>query len=134
MKRITIGLDIAISVFQVHSEDPSGKIVLQKRLRRSQVLAFFAGLEPALIGIEACGSALLQNDLSGRILDVNLENARRDIQPDRGSLHRDGLRRWSLLTTPAWHIRCRQGAVHPALRDPVRRPSAGPRRMAVGAG
>jgi transposase len=31
---------------------------LQKRLRRSQeVLAFFAGLEPALIGIEACGSA-----------------------------------------------------------------------------
>ena len=57
MKRITIGLDIAKSVFQVHGEDSSGKIVLQKRLRRSQVLAFFAGLEPALIGIEACGSA-----------------------------------------------------------------------------
>jgi transposase len=57
MKRITIGLDIAKSVFQVHGEDSSGKIVLQKRLRRSQVLAFFAGFEPALIGIEACGSA-----------------------------------------------------------------------------
>jgi transposase len=57
MKRITIGLDIAKSVFQVHGEDSSGKIVLQKRLRRSQVLAFFAGLEPVLIGIEACGSA-----------------------------------------------------------------------------
>jgi transposase len=55
MKAITIGLDIARSVFQVHGE--TGKIVLQKRLRRSQVLAFFAGLEPALIGIEACGSA-----------------------------------------------------------------------------
>jgi transposase len=57
MKTITIGLDIAKSVFQVHAEDASGKMVLQKRLRRSQVLAFFAGLEPALIGIEACGSA-----------------------------------------------------------------------------
>jgi transposase len=57
MERNTIGLDIAKSVFQVHGEDPSGKIVVQKRLRRSQVLAFFAGLDPALIGIEACGSA-----------------------------------------------------------------------------
>ena len=57
MKRITIGLDIAKSVFQVHAEDASGKVVFQKRLRRSQVLGFFAGLEPALIGIEACGSA-----------------------------------------------------------------------------
>ena len=57
MERITIGLDIAKSVFQVHAEDASGKMVFQKRLRRSQVLAFFAGLEPAPIGIEACGSA-----------------------------------------------------------------------------
>jgi transposase len=57
MKRITIGLDIAKSVFQVHAEDASGNVVFQKRLRRSQVLGFFAGLEPALIGIEACGSA-----------------------------------------------------------------------------
>ncbi len=57
MKRITIGLDIAKSVFPVHGEGSSGKIVVQKRLRRSQVLAFFAGLEPALIGLEACGSA-----------------------------------------------------------------------------
>jgi transposase len=57
MKPITIGLDIAKSVFQVHAEEPNGKIVVQKRLRRSQVVAFFAGLEPALVGIEACGSA-----------------------------------------------------------------------------
>ena len=57
MQRITIGLDIAKSVFQVHGEDASGNTILQKRLRRSQVLGFFAGLEPALIGIEACGSA-----------------------------------------------------------------------------
>lgn len=57
MKAITLGLDIAKDVFQVHGEDASGKAVLQKRLRRSQVLKFFAKLEPALIGIEACGSA-----------------------------------------------------------------------------
>ena len=42
MNAITIGLDIAKSVFQVHVEDAAGKIVLQKCLRRSQVAAFFA--------------------------------------------------------------------------------------------
>jgi transposase len=57
MHAITIGLDIAKSVFQVHAEDASGQIVLQKRLRRSQVEGFFARQRPALVGIEACGSA-----------------------------------------------------------------------------
>ena len=57
MQAITIGLDIAKSVFQVHGEDSSGKVVLQKRLRRGQVAAFFAKLPSALVGIEACGSA-----------------------------------------------------------------------------
>ena len=52
-----IGLDIAKSVFQVHGEDAQGRVVLQKRLRRGQMLAFFAKLEPALVGMEACGSA-----------------------------------------------------------------------------
>jgi transposase len=52
-----IGLDIAKSVFQVHGEDAAGQVVLQKRLRRSQVAPFFAKLAPARIGIEACGSA-----------------------------------------------------------------------------
>jgi hypothetical protein len=45
MQAITIGLDIAESVFQVHAEDTSGcKIVIQKRLRRGQVAGFFAKL------------------------------------------------------------------------------------------
>jgi transposase len=57
MNAITIGLDIAKSVFQVHGEDASGRIVLQKRLRRPQVEAFFAELPSARIGIEACGSS-----------------------------------------------------------------------------
>jgi transposase len=56
MNTITIGLDSAKSVFQVHGEE-SGKIVLQKRLRRSQVVDFFAKLPRSLVGIEACGSS-----------------------------------------------------------------------------
>jgi transposase len=57
MNVTTIGLDIAKSVFQVHGEDPTGKVVIQKRLRRSQVVAFFSKLPPCLIGIEACGTS-----------------------------------------------------------------------------
>ena len=57
MHASTIGLDIAKSVFQVHGEDSSGKVVFQKRLRRGQVLGFFAELAPVRVGIEACGSA-----------------------------------------------------------------------------
>jgi transposase len=57
MKSITIGLDIAKSVFQVQAEDCTGKIIIQKRLPRSRVAAFFAELPPSLVGIEACGSS-----------------------------------------------------------------------------
>ena len=53
----TIGLDLAKSVFQVHGIDDAGGIVLRKRLRRSQVLTFFAGLAPCLVGVEACATA-----------------------------------------------------------------------------
>ena len=55
MKSITIGLDIAKSVFQVHGEDGSGKIIIQKRLRRSQVEGFFAELPPSLVGSRRAG-------------------------------------------------------------------------------
>jgi transposase len=57
MNASMIGLDIAKSVFQVHGEDAAQKPVLEKRLRRGQVESFFAKLPPAVIGIEACGSA-----------------------------------------------------------------------------
>jgi transposase len=53
----TIGLDIAKSVFQVHGVDVDGAIVIRKRISRTKVLEFFAGLPPCLIGIEACPSA-----------------------------------------------------------------------------
>ncbi len=58
MQVTTIGLDLAKHVFQVHGVDAEGRPVLRKRLRRSEVVGFFAGLpSPCLIGMEACGTA-----------------------------------------------------------------------------
>jgi transposase len=54
---VTIGLDIAKSVFQLHGVDAAGAVLLRKRLPRSRMLAFFEKQAPCLIGIEACGSA-----------------------------------------------------------------------------
>jgi transposase len=53
----TIGLDLAKHVFQVHGVDASGVTVVRKRLRRSEMLAFFARLPSCLIGLEACATA-----------------------------------------------------------------------------
>ncbi|EHQ1784547.1 TPA: IS110 family transposase [Salmonella enterica] len=57
MPKFTVGLDIAKSVFQVHVIDRSGQAVIQRKLRRNGVLKFFAGLEPSVVGIEACHSS-----------------------------------------------------------------------------
>ena len=52
-----VGLDLAKHVFQVHSVDASGRVVVAKAIRRNKLLEFFASLPPCLIGLEACGSA-----------------------------------------------------------------------------
>jgi transposase len=54
---ITVGLDLAKNVFQVHGADASGRAVLRKKLRRMQVLAFFGQLPPCVVAMEACGGA-----------------------------------------------------------------------------
>lgn len=55
---ITIGLDIAKSVFQVHGIDAGGKVIIRRQLKRRYVLLFFEKLQqPCQIGIEACASA-----------------------------------------------------------------------------
>jgi len=56
-KIITIGLDLAKSVFQVHGIGGDGNVVVRRALRRSQVLDFFRGIDPCLVGIEACASS-----------------------------------------------------------------------------
>lgn len=57
MNAITIGFDIAKSIFQVHGVDAQGKPVLRRKLRRAEVLRFFAKIGPCLVGIEACHSS-----------------------------------------------------------------------------
>src|SRR5205823_14815471 len=55
----TIGLDLAKHVFQIHGVDAAGECVLRKRLRRGQVIFFFAQLPRCLVGISLRDSALL---------------------------------------------------------------------------
>ena len=57
MQITTIGLDIAKNVFQLHSIDTEGRVVLRRKVRRDQLLALLGGLAPCLIGIEACATA-----------------------------------------------------------------------------
>jgi transposase len=53
----TIGLDLARHIFQAHGADASGGVVFRKKLRRDQVLAFFAGQPRCLVAMEACAGA-----------------------------------------------------------------------------
>lgn len=57
LRAVTIGLDLAKNVFQLHGVDASSRSVIKKKLRRSEVIEFFEELPPCLVGIEACGSA-----------------------------------------------------------------------------
>jgi transposase len=57
MQIVTIGVDLAKHVFQVHGIAPDGSVVLRQRLRRSQMMVFFAKLPPCLVGMEACATA-----------------------------------------------------------------------------
>jgi transposase len=52
-----IGLDLAKNVFQVHGANAAGKKVLSRRLKRSEVVEFFAALPACRVGMEACGGA-----------------------------------------------------------------------------
>ncbi len=57
MQLATIGLDLAKNVFQVHGVEAEGRVVVRRRLRRAEVIRFFAGLPPCLVGMEACTPA-----------------------------------------------------------------------------
>ncbi len=57
MHAITIGLDLAKHVFQLHAVDHEGTVVLRRRLRRAEVIRFFSSLPPCLVGMEACSTA-----------------------------------------------------------------------------
>ena len=52
-----IGLDTAKSVFQVHAVDAAGNVVIRRKIRRNDLIAFFEKLEPTTVVMEACGAA-----------------------------------------------------------------------------
>ena len=54
---ITIGLDIAKSVFQAHGADAVGRPLFSRRITRGKLLEFFAAQPRCLVAIEACGGA-----------------------------------------------------------------------------
>ena len=57
MQITTIGLDLAKNVFQVHGIDNVGNVTIRKKLRRAEMLAFFAELAPCRVGMEACATS-----------------------------------------------------------------------------
>jgi Transposase and inactivated derivatives len=57
MKITTVGLDLAKSAFQVHAADERGQVVQRRKLRRDELMGYFAVLPPCLVGMEACGGA-----------------------------------------------------------------------------
>jgi transposase len=54
---VTIGVDLAKSIFQIHGVDEQGAVVVQRRLTRARLLAFFAKQPACLVGMEACAAA-----------------------------------------------------------------------------
>ena len=52
-----IGMDTSKQIFQLHGVDREERVVLRRKLRRKEVVAFFASLAPTVVGIEACGGA-----------------------------------------------------------------------------
>jgi transposase len=54
---IRIGMDRSKQIFQLHGVDAAEQPVLRKRLRRKEMVAFFAKLPPTVVGMEACGAS-----------------------------------------------------------------------------
>ncbi|MGN6318396.1 IS110 family transposase [Trinickia sp.] len=57
MKTTTFGLDLAKRVFQAHWVDMDTGEINRRQFKREQLVTFFANQAPALIAMEACGSA-----------------------------------------------------------------------------
>jgi len=54
---IRIGVDLAKNSFQVHGLESEDGRATARKLSRSAMPGFFAGIKPCLVGMEACGSA-----------------------------------------------------------------------------
>ena len=54
---IRIGVELSEGFFQVHALEREGSPAVKRKLSRARFLAFFAGIAPCRIGMEACGPA-----------------------------------------------------------------------------
>jgi transposase len=52
-----IFIDTSKSIFQLHGVDAAERPVLRRKLRRKEMIPFFAALTPTVVGLEACGGA-----------------------------------------------------------------------------
>ena len=52
-----IGMDTSKHVFQLHGVNAAEQVVLRKKLRRKEMIAFFEKLAPTVVAIEACGGS-----------------------------------------------------------------------------
>lgn len=52
-----IGMDTSKRIFQLHGVNAAEEPILKKKLRRSDMIAFFKRLSPTVIAIEACGAS-----------------------------------------------------------------------------
>ena len=49
----TVGLDLAKDVFQVHCVSATGRRIINKKIKRAKLLAFFEMLPCCVVGMEA---------------------------------------------------------------------------------
>ena len=54
---IRIGMDTSKHFFQLHGVDAAERPVLRRKLRRNEILAFFAKQPPSVVGMEACAAS-----------------------------------------------------------------------------
>jgi transposase len=77
-KIMRVGIDLSKNVFVIYGVDGRDQRVLKKTLKRAELLAFFAQLEPGLVGMEAGSGAhhwareLIKLGHDARIMDPRL--------------------------------------------------------------
>lgn len=58
MDQITrVFIDTSKNVFQLHGVDVAERVVVRRKLRRAEMVPFFTGLAPTVVGLEACGAS-----------------------------------------------------------------------------
>ena len=89
MELTVIAIDIAKKVFQLHWVDQDTGSIERLKLKRAQMLPWFANRQPAVVMMEACGGAhewgrqLMQLGHQVRLLPPNSGSPFRAAQQDR---------------------------------------------------